>query len=277
MQVETGNALTLYLRYSSTLGKPADSVTFAGWAHILPPENILEQSKWTVAENGTYEKRLTVLFFNEDTLQLPPLPVLLRNGDTLLTNTLDLTIKATPAPEDLNDMAPIKDIHLEAADWTDYLPWVLGVLAVFGLLGLMYYLAMKRQKSLVLSRSMALPPHELALKKLEALHKKNYIASGQVKEHYAELTAIVREYLEKRFGVPALESTTLETMRMLKSREFPSPLVAPLQELLEQADLAKFARISPGASFQESSFALARQLVLETQLVAPLNPETTQS
>ncbi|HAD14062.1 MAG TPA: hypothetical protein DCF33_16690 [Saprospirales bacterium] len=234
----------------------------------------MEQSNWIADEKGHFSKTLTVLFFNEDTLLLPALNIPLRNGDTLQTNTLDLVVKATPSPDDLNDMAPIKDIHREASDWTDYLPWVIGILAVMALLWLLYFLTLKRQKARLLSRSIALPPHELALKKLDALKQKNWIATGQVKEHYAELTDILREYLEKRFEVPALESTTQETVQALQGLEFPNSLIAPLQQLLEEADLAKFARSIPEKSFYESSFSLARQLVLDTQPIILDNPET---
>jgi hypothetical protein len=272
--VETGNPLNLYLLYPSHLGKPSDSLKFSGWEGFIPFENIVEQSNWIADEKGYFSKKLTVLFFDEDTLSLPPLNIPLRNGDTLQTNTLDLVVKATPAPDDLNDMAPIKDIHREASDWTDYLPWVMGVLAVLALLWLFYTLALRRQKARLLSRSMALPPHELALKKLDALKQKNRIAAGQVKEHYAELTDILREYLEKRFEIPALESTTHETVQALQGLEFPNPLIAPLQQLLEQADLAKFARSIPEESFYESSFSLARQLILDTQPITLDNPET---
>jgi len=278
-RVETGNALRLHLRYPSHLGKPSDSLTFDAWSEVLPAENILEQSEWSVSANDAlFSKRLTVLFFEEDTLTLPSLPVKLRNGKILLTNELELIVTATPSPDDLNDMAPIKDIHREPADWTDYLPWILGVLGVLALIGWVFYLAGKKRRARVLSRSLALPPDELALMKLNALQQKNLIGAGLIKEHYASLTDILREYLEKRFDVPALESTTPETMLALGNSSFPDAMLAPLQQLLEKADLAKFARMVPDATFHYTSFALARQLILETQAISdPENPEPTES
>lgn len=275
--VETGNALILHLQYPAHLGKPTDTLKFNAWANQLPAENIVEQSDWVARENGVYGKDLTVLFFDEDSLQLPPLPIALRNGDTLLTNALDLVVKATPAPDDLNDMAPIKDIHPEPSDWTDYLPWILGVAAVMAVLYLFYVLINRRREARMRSRTLALPPHELALKKLEVLQQKNRISRGQVKEHYAELTDIIREYLEKRFAVPAQESTTYETVLRLKKAAFPQQWLQPLQELLEQADLAKFARVVPDDSFREYSFQLARNLVLETKPTNTENPENQQA
>jgi hypothetical protein len=275
--VETGNALTLQLRYPSQLGKPSDSLTFDAWSEVIPAENIIEQSDWTATNNTFYSKSLTVLFFDEDTLQIPSLPIRLRNGKMLLTNTLELAVIATPSPDDLNDMAPVKDIHREPADWTDYLPWVLGGLTVLTLIGLVYYLVKKQRNARILSRSLALPPHELAWKKLDILQKKNLIAAGQIKEHYTALTDIIREYLEKRFEVSAMESTTPETMLALGNSSFPDTLLSPLQQLLEKADLAKFARIVPEAAFHDASFELARQLILETQAITgsenPAPPE----
>jgi len=96
------------------------------------------------------------------------------------------------------------------------------------------------------------------------LVQKNRIMHGLVKEHYAELTFILREYLEKRFDVPALESTTDETVAKLEHREFPANLNRSLQGLLEQADLAKFAQWIPQASFHAKALEVARQIILET-------------
>lgn len=272
--VETGNPLVLHLRLPVGLGKP-DSLRFEVWSNMLPVQNIIGQTKWQ-QEGGYWSKNLTALFFDEDSLQMPALPIVLLNGDTVYADPLEIIVTATPAPDDLNDMAAIKDIHREPTLWTDYLPWVLGVLGVLAILGLLFWLAKRKAQARIQSRNIQIPAHELALKKLEVLAQKNRITNGLVKEHYAELTFILREYLEKRFGVPALESTTEETITHLNRLDLAPKLSPKLQGLLEQADLAKFAKWIPEESFHAESMELARKVILETrQETDPQSPIAT--
>lgn len=261
--VETGNPFVLHLRLPVGLGKP-DSLRLEAWSNFIPVQNIIDQTKWQQA-GAFLLKDLTVLFFDEDSLQVPALPIVLLNGDTVFSDPLEIIVTATPSPDDLNDMAAIKDIHREPTSWTDYLPWLLGILGVLALLGLLYWLAKRRAEAKIQSRNIQIPAHELALRKLEVLVQKNRIMHGLVKEHYAELTFILREYLENRFGIPALESTTEETVAKLKHQEFPTHLNRNLQGLLEQADLAKFAQWIPVESFHAEALEIARQIILETR------------
>lgn len=271
--VETGNPFALHLRLPAALGRP-DSMDFSAWQAILPVQNIISQSAWQT-EGAFFNKTLTALFFEEDSLQLPPLPIALPNGDTAYSNPIDFVVTATPSPDDLNDMAPIKDIHREPTLWIDYLPWVLGGLGVLGVLGLLYWLANRQPKTRLQSRTVEIPAHELALKKLEVLKGKKLIFNGLVKEHYAELTFILREYLEKRYGVPALESTTEETLRFLKKQDFPAQQSNALQTLLEQADLAKFAKIIPPESFHAEALETARTIIQDTKMApSPSLPDS---
>ncbi|MBC7775147.1 MAG: hypothetical protein H7246_06875 [Phycisphaerae bacterium] len=260
--VETGNPFALHLRLPAALGKP-DSLSFGVWSNLLPPQNIVSQTEWQ-SDGKFFNKTLTVLFFDEDSLELPPLLIVLHKGDTAYSNSLPIIVTATPSPDDLNDMASIKDIHREETRWTDYWPWMLGGLGVLGLVLWLYWLANRQPQTKIQSRTIETPAHELALKKLDVLSQKKLIVNGFVKEHYAELTFILREYLEKRFGIPALESTTEETLGYLKNRNVPTQMSEQLQTLLEQADLAKFAKIIPPESFHAEAMERSRKMILET-------------
>lgn len=264
--VETGNPFTFHLRLPVALGKP-DSVSFAAWDTLLPVQNIVAQTDWRV-DGSFFSKELTALFFDADSLQLAPLSVVLTNGDTAFSNYLQIVVTATPSPDDLNDMAPIKDIHREKAHWTDYQAWVIGVLVALVLLALIFRIVNRKSPTLIKSRAFETPAHELALKKLNVLAQKQWTNQGFVKEHYTELTFILREYLEKRFGIPALESTTEETLGYLKYKNFPAKISVQLHDLLEQADLAKFAKIIPSESFHAAALEVARKIILQTSSIS---------
>jgi len=271
--VETGNPFVLQLRIPAALGIP-DSLNFEAWDIMLPRQNVVSQTEWH-KEGHFFSKTLTALFFKEDSLQIQALPIALHNGDTVYSNPLFILVTATPAPEDLNDMAPFKDIHREPSQWTDYLPWILGVLLALALLAAVYWIAKRKKNATMNSRSIEIPPQELALKKLSILIQKELIVNGFVKEHYAELTFILREYLEKMFGIPALESTTEETLGYLKKQNISDSLSKQLQALMEQADLAKFAKIIPAESFHAAALEMSRKIILETS--AETDSPNTQS
>lgn len=260
---ETGNPFVVHLLTPSADGKPLQ-VDFSAWDTVLPQQNILAQSA-AVPQGDRYQIDLTCITFDADTLLLPPLTIRLAGGRTAVTNLLELVVLATPAPTDLNDMAELKDIRMEPISWTDYLPWILGVLGIVLIIFLANWWWKRRQQRGSRHREVAMPAHLLAQRKLEALAKKHFWQTGQVKLYYAELTFILREYLQKRYQVPALESTTEETLHALQKTDFPPDLQQAVADTLVQADLVKFAKSLPPQSFHEEALRQAQLLVQATR------------
>lgn len=260
---ETGNPFVIHLLTPSVHGKPLQ-VDFSAWDTILPKQNILTQSP-AISQGAQYQIDLTCITFDADTLLLPPLTIRLAGGKTAVTNPLELVVLATPAPVDLNDMAELKGIRREPIAWTDYLPWILGVLGIASLVLLANWWWRQRQQRGSRSQAVAMPADLLAQRKLVALSKKQLWQSGQVKAYYAELTFILREYLQKRYQVPALESTTEETLAHLQKTDFPQDLRHSLVETFLQADLVKFAKSMPPESFHTAALQQVQSLVQSTR------------
>ncbi len=260
-QVETGNPFVLRITLSDT--KIPDTLDFGPWRGIITQKNILSETSW-VRNGNSLVREITLLFFDADTISLAPLTIAFKDADSIPTNALEIQVYATPAPEDINDMAPIKDISREPVYWMDYLPLALSILGVLAVLGLLFWWYSRAKKRTVLSRTLGLPPHELALKKLAALSQKTFWSSGAFKAHCAELTFILREYLEKRYQVPALECTSQELLTHLDPTDFPDELKADLEKVLTQTDLVKFAKAIPPDSFHAYSMDFALALVSKT-------------
>lgn len=260
--VETGNLLALYVTVPMAQGQP-DTLQLSPWNAVIAPSNVLNQSTWT-RTSTSFRKTISVLFFEADTILIPALPLVFSGKDTIFTNSLTIVVRATPAPEELTDMAPIKEIHREPTLWVDYLPWILGSLLVLGMIGLFFWLANRRAAAHIKHRNIAISAHELALKKLQILAQKDLINKGLVKEYYAELTDILRAYLANRFEVPAMESTTEETIQALLSTSFPASDIPMLEYVLSQADEAKFARWMPADSFYAESWAFTHKIIAES-------------
>lgn len=260
--VETGEAFRLHLTVQESAGSP-ESVDFSAWDSIFPPQNILKQSGWRQA-GDQWLNDVTLITFDSAELNLPPIAIRFRDGHAEQTNPLTLRVIPTPSPEDPNDLADISDIRREPFRWLDALPWVLIIGGLLGLATLIWWLLIRRKKKGPRSRMVQLPAHELALRQLDTLAQRGLWQSQQIKPYYEELTYIVRQYLQQRFGIPALESVSDEILQQLAATDFPAEQRPALSEMLRAADWVKFAKGDPPADFHETALHNARQLVLQT-------------
>ncbi|MBT8230721.1 MAG: hypothetical protein KJO50_10705, partial [Bacteroidia bacterium] len=102
------------------------------------------------------------------------------------------------------------------------------------------------------------------LSKLEALANEQLWKQGKVKEHQSQLTYIIREYLENLFGIKALESTTDEILLALKDFDFEQSHQMDLKQILQIADLVKFAKARPPEDINEAFIGKAETFVVKT-------------
>jgi hypothetical protein len=110
----------------------------------------------------------------------------------------------------------------------------------------------------------AVPPDVEALRALRELEAEALDARGHMKEHYARLSLILRVYMERRFGLPAAESTTGEIQDLVRSRGRAFPPAAEVLALLAEADLVKFAKMEPGRDASGLALRTARAWVERT-------------
>ena len=263
--VETGNPFALHLSVPEQTGQPAE-VDFSPWDTLLPAQNIVRQSGWRKS-GSQWVNDITLLAFDSSELALPPLRVALSDGRVLETNPLALKVLPTPSPDDPADMRDIKNIRTEPANWRDFIQPVLPIVAGVLIFACVVWWLLRRRKKTGLKavRTIQQPPHELALRKLAELERRQYWQNGQIKTYYSELTYIAREYLEHRFLIPALESASEEIIRLLVAQpELPASMLAPLSELFRWADLAKFAKGAPPEHFHAQALRDVRQTVEQT-------------
>ncbi len=119
----------------------------------------------------------------------------------------------------------------------------------------------RRRRPLVLAP--AIPAHELALEALAELERGSLLGDGRVQDYYVELTEIGKGYLERRFGVEALDRTTDEIRRaLLRDPNAVAPLSADeVIAFLQRSDLVKFARMRPDGSAAGDDLSWVRDAV----------------
>jgi hypothetical protein len=110
------------------------------------------------------------------------------------------------------------------------------------------------------------PPWEIALEQLRAIEaeRRTLLDEGQGAVLVDQISDTLRAYLGGRYDFNGLESTTDEVLKRLRKVRLPGPLRRDIRDLLNEADLVKFARAEPDPSSCERMLERAFQLVHAT-------------
>ena len=108
-------------------------------------------------------------------------------------------------------------------------------------------------------------PWEVARQRLRALAARRLPESGRYEAYYVDLSAILRYYLEDRFGVRAPEQTTPELLETVGALGVVTPeQQAALGDFLVHCDRVKFARYVPNRVEMDEGFERVSGFIEET-------------
>lgn len=214
-------------------------------------------------------------------LELPSLPVAISraSGDlvTLCSRphaiVVEEPIANDPNPKPRANPPPERQLEpWEAARWVALVAAVtLLVAALLALilwkLGLLQWLrrAMQRRKPEQPPR----PPWETALEELFDIRHAGLVSAGRFAEHYDRVSDTVRKYLGDRYGFDGLESTTREVMQRLRRVSPRMPALGEVEAFLRDADLVKFARLTP------TEYQCDQALIEAESIISATRPTTT--
>ncbi|MCM1504540.1 MAG: cell wall anchor protein [Muribaculum sp.] len=201
--------------------------------------------------------------------------VYVAGNDTFKSN--ELALKVIPVPVDT-----LQTIHDYAGTSTpgwkiwDFLPdfivdywWMIFIFAAIVLLVAIYYVW--RQRSVIITTirppKPPLPPYELAIQQLNALKNQKLCEHGHEKEYYTRLTEILRNYLQRRYNINAMEMTSSQIISEISSHQDIKPSSALMKQILEIADFVKFANVRPMPDDNIKTFNMAVQFVEATKPV----------
>ena len=213
-----------------------------------------------------------ISLFDTGWVMIPALPVVIRKGNELDTFfTTEIPVQVMTIEPDSAGLAGVKDIEKQPFNlmyYKKYLPHLLVLLAI--LAGVYFWWRKKNRKEELIEIPIPEPlPHEWAFRALDELEEKRLWQSGEVKEHYSLLTAILREYLERRYGINALEQTTDEILGQLSYQLLSNELLRDTEQLLSVADLIKFAKADPGIDIHAEAIMRVRRFVAGTMDTSP--------
>ena len=197
-------------------------------------------------------RRYILTGFDSGAFYIPQQQIFVKN-QAFLTDSLLINI-ATIAIDTLKvKKFPIKSIKEEPYTFDDFRIYIYLILAILAIIGfwIYWFVIRKRKETEDAPTYRTLPPFEEAILRLNELDEKLLWQNNKIKEYYSELTEIVRGYIERELKVPALENTTDEVLAMIKdfknadSIETSKETIKKLKDLLQEADLVKFAKSKP--------------------------------
>jgi len=218
------------------------------------------------------EAYLIITSFEEGLHDLPGIDLVrwAPNGvaDSLSYEYQQLVVTTLPVDTATFEVHEIKDQIRYPVTFKELAPYIFGGLLLIGLIVLAVWLVKRylaRKKGEEEARKE--PAHIVALRKLDKWRGDKFWEPEHQKEFYSGVTDALREYIDARFGVSAMEMTTYEIFDALKKEEIPDDLRASLKELFERADFVKFAKHSADRDENASVLPTAVRFVTSTYQV----------
>lgn len=194
-------------------------------------------------------RNIIITSFDEGDHKIPSIISILDN-DTFKTEPLFLKVIPVQIEGDSIDIKPLKE-NLKEPRFVlfDYIPWyawvILAILILIGIGIFIYFKYFKNRAKKVVVFVPQIPPHIKALNALAQLKEEKLWQGGYEKEYYTRLIDILREYIDSRFSINAMEMTTTEIIDSLRSNKESKSVEKNIRKILEIADFVKFAKMRP--------------------------------
>ncbi len=273
------NAIMIGQHVQLELGINLPEGTQVRWPMILDTLSaqieVLKQGNIdTISQNGAERliQQLTITSFDSGYMAIPSQRFQFKKtGDTanFMTSTGELYLQVNvPQVDTTQAIKPIVGPISEPYTFAEMVPWILVGLAAAGLTVLIFWLIRRRKNKKPLFERKpkpALPPHVVAINKLEELRLAKVWQNGKIKQYHSELTDIMREYLDNRYHFDAPEMTSDEILQALRGIMSNKEAMEKLSGVFFLSDMVKFAKAQPTALENDLSLSHCVDFVNETK------------
>ena len=218
----------------------------------------------------TLHQQLTLTSFDSGYFVIPPMPFVISGSkektDTVLTEAMLMTVITVPV-DTTKDIRSIKNIIDVPFPWLEYLIYVLIACVFIALITYLYNKFKKKKVSIFVPKIPERPAHEIALEGLKRIEEEKLWQQGFTKKYFSEVTDVLRQYIERRFSINAMEQTTDETLKYFTNSLILDEEKEKLQYILKLADMVKFAKALSIPSENESTMQFAYTFINNTRPV----------
>jgi hypothetical protein len=230
-------------------------------------------------ENIKVLHKFVITSFDTALYYIPPFSLYNNNGDTVKSNPLSLKVFTIDIDTAQYQIADIKPIYEPPFNWKGFFITLLYILLALLVIFAIYWFIRRfiQNKKLIPTDELEpeLPAHVIALEMLDAIKNEKRWERGEAKIYYTELTEVLRIYIEKRYKLNAMESTSEEILALLKNIGINREIISSLKTLLNLSDLVKFAKWEPMLDDYLKSLSIAYSFVNETKEIIEDNQNLT--
>lgn len=219
----------------------------------------------------TQTKTVSITSFDSGYWAIPPFKFMTGDTNGIYTDPLLLQVN-TIAVDTTQAIKDIKAPYEETYTWIDWLKdnmfvvWtVIAVIAAIILIIIIIRYTRKIKPPMEIIEPPKIPAHIIAYEKLEKLQLEKLWQEGKLKQYHSQLTDIVREYIENRFKIQALEQTTDEILFGFRNVAIDDESKSKLKQVLILADLVKFAKELPLPNENEMSMTNSYEFINGTK------------
>lgn len=237
---------------------------------------IVDPFRDTVIKNGSSKKwkgEYVVTAWDSGLFVIPGATVLI-NDSSFRFKDISITCRLVPKDTTIDiyeireNYATIPDKPFSFVEFvTDNWWWLTLIIVAI----LAFFIIRSRQRRLRDEDEYEEPARPLSLKErtilaIDALEKEELWTKDRLKEHFIELSYILRSYLTSRYSISLLDKTTYETKLLLTKQGLNSETIDVIARILSQSDMVKFAKSKPDL------IAILRQSTLAKQIIAETSP-----
>jgi hypothetical protein len=208
-------------------------------------------------------------------LVLPPLPIAISraSGELLTVCTASHTvivedpIANTPNPAPRGNPAARRQLEI----WTAAKHVTIAVLIalVIGALAALLISRWLRRPKKLPPPPPPRPPWDVALEALHDIRHAGLTREGRFAEVFDRVSDVLRRYLGDRYGYDGLESTTREALLSLRQVSPAIEDMVGIEGFMRDADLVKFARLTPSEAECLDLLTRAESIVTRTIVITP--------
>lgn len=228
----------------------------------------VRKGKKGAADQLDLQGGIVITSFDEGEYALPPLTLQRVSAegvvDTLVFDSQTLQVKTMPVDTATFKVHDIKGQIRYPVTFRELLPWVGLGLGIAGLIALAVWLIVRYGRKRDAEAQRREPAHIVALRKLDRYRGSKMWAPEKQKAFYSGITDTLREYMDARYDIGAMEMTTAEIMKELKNTDVTADIQTGLKELFERADFVKFAKYTASDEDNAAALPLAVRFVTST-------------
>jgi hypothetical protein len=270
-QLMIGQQSAMHLKISGPSSKNYILPQFPGDTLVNGIEILLSSKVDTVKQdNGEVQLKVDYLITSFDTglYYIPPIKVL-ADKDSFLSNNMALKVLTYDVDTTKAQLFDIKGVQKPQFVISDYyIVLIIILLSYLAALFIIWMILRKKYRNAVNTvedQDKYLPPHIRALFELDKLKVEKMWRSGKNKEYYTRLSDIIRDYIQRRFQINALEMTTGEILPLFSKDKITQSVYQNLKQILQLSDLVKFAKYTPLEDENELSLMNAFLFVNQTK------------